>query len=204
MRNNGGYGHRYSLSEITYFAFLPSFIRGLSAASILYDRRNLFHARLRRARTAAPTGAFPSDGELGEIIVDGRIRTAAASRSAIRAINTNPREEVGGEREVSFVSGDDHPCSFFPPHLSNNANANPRLTMEFHLHLWTTARANEWRARVVMLLGAARRGEANARDGQRRSLKIESICALGLEIQIRREISIAARAPETLSRVIYI
>ena len=46
-------------------------------------------------------------------------------------------------------------------------------------------------ARVVMLLG--RRGAANSRYEQRRSLKIESICALGLEIQIRREISMAAR-----------
>lgn len=42
---------------------------------------------------------------------------------------------------------------------------------------------------------AARRGEGNARDGQRRSLKIESICAFGLEIQIRREISVAAPCP---------
>lgn len=55
--------------------------------------------------------------------------------------------------------------------------------------------------RVVMLLGrrgASATGEANAHDGQRRSLKIESICALGLEIQIQREISMAAPCARTL------
>lgn len=52
-------------------------------------------------------------------------------------------------------------------------------------------RANAWFG-VVTLLGSTRSPQptgSNARNGQRRSLKIESICALGLEIQIRREIT---------------
>lgn len=51
--------------------------------------------------------------------------------------------------------------------------------------------------------GASATGEENAHDGQRRSLKIESICASGLEIQIRREISMATACARILSRVIY-
>lgn len=114
------------------------------------------------------------------------------NHSAVCATNTNPSD--GGGRD-SFVSGDDL-RSFFPSHLSNNADINPRQWN--FIYIYGRARANGGASCNVTrgrhgasATGAARRGEANARDGQRRSLKIESICALGLEIQIRREISMA-------------
>jgi len=125
-----------------------------------------------------------------KLLVGKRIRSPW--KTAARFANS------GGRGGGFFVSGDDL-RPFFPPHLSNNANVKPRPTMEFHLHLWTTVCGERMAARVVMLHGVSATGKANARDGQRRSLKIESICALGLEIQIRREISMVARAPGSLS-----
>lgn len=110
--------------------------------------------------------------KLDEITIDreGRIRSNAWQTAARFPTNANlgllsPR---GLTSAVSF-------------RLSNNAEHRPPPTMGFHLHLWAMRRA----VRVVTLLD----GGKCERDGQRRSLKIESICAPGLEIQIRREIS---------------
>lgn len=197
----------YSFSEITYFAFLPTVYPRLIRGIHLQSTRNLFYIRLSvaRRRITAAIGAFPS--KLGKITVDRGIKPAR--QTAARFVRQIRIRGKGGGGECAFCASGADLRSFFPPHLSNNANINPCLTMEFHLHLWTAARASEWRRASCNVTRSTRRvrnrrGEANARDGQRRSLKIESICALGLEIQIRREISMASPVhARTPSRVIY-
>jgi len=86
----------YSFSEITYFAFLPSFTRSLSAHLLTIDI--IFSTSISVTCRRITTSIKRS---IKRRRVDKRDKNVTANCSAIYATNVNPRE--GGP----FVSGDD-------------------------------------------------------------------------------------------------